>query len=288
MKSLSVKINFDASDKIAQLHGLGPVLANRIVSFREKGIYFSCPNDLTKLKGISLDLAEMLSPFIDWSLPKKQEDMRKPSWAVVSGLFGLMIYFVWIFLFSKANIFVLVKKIQGIENLDIQNVIFIWHGCIDSCSYFVFIITACFSIKGELTIEPTKRRLFGRKIIYFCIVPIIFFLLLRVISILVVNIFILPVGWVGIFSDYKSLTILVCILFALIISFPFVLVLLKPHIASKPTTAVIFDSLYIAVSPILAITGWMTRETRPMWTSLLFLLVGLVVAKWGIDILRGI
>lgn len=69
MESPLIKINSDDAEKIARLYDIGDDLANKIVQYRESKGYFNSPDDLARVKGISLLLAETLSPHIDWNKP---------------------------------------------------------------------------------------------------------------------------------------------------------------------------------------------------------------------------
>lgn len=71
-----IKINIDDAQAITRLQGIGNNLAERIVQYRAENGFFKEPADLAKVKGVSLQLAETLSPQIDWEIPTEsvQED----------------------------------------------------------------------------------------------------------------------------------------------------------------------------------------------------------------------
>jgi hypothetical protein len=80
-KELSlVRINLDGEEAIANLYGIGSLLAKRVVEYREANGYFYKPADLAHVKGISLDLAITLSPHIDWQIPEGLEQSKPREW----------------------------------------------------------------------------------------------------------------------------------------------------------------------------------------------------------------
>ncbi|HEX8149213.1 MAG TPA: helix-hairpin-helix domain-containing protein [Pyrinomonadaceae bacterium] len=80
MQSPTVKINSDPAEKISELHGIGAVLAARIVEYRERNGYFRSPEELDKVEGVSINLARSLSPHIDWGLPEATAAPVKRDW----------------------------------------------------------------------------------------------------------------------------------------------------------------------------------------------------------------
>ena len=70
MSSPLIKINFDRTEEIAELYGIGSLLAERIVRWRESNGCFTGPDDLTRVDGISASLAITLSPHINWMAPE--------------------------------------------------------------------------------------------------------------------------------------------------------------------------------------------------------------------------
>ncbi|NOZ60113.1 MAG: helix-hairpin-helix domain-containing protein [Calditrichaeota bacterium] len=59
-----ININTASVDEIVRLPKVGPVLASRIVKYREQNGYFQTPEELIKVKGIGKKTLEKLKPFI--------------------------------------------------------------------------------------------------------------------------------------------------------------------------------------------------------------------------------
>jgi len=71
MKYPLIKINIDDAQTLTQLYDVGDEVAERIVNYRQSNGFFNTPNDLAKVKGVSLHLAETLSSQISWELPSE-------------------------------------------------------------------------------------------------------------------------------------------------------------------------------------------------------------------------
>ena len=61
-----VPINTVSVDDLIRLRGIGHVYAERIVAYRDEHGPYRSATDLAEVQGISLGLAEILSPDIDW------------------------------------------------------------------------------------------------------------------------------------------------------------------------------------------------------------------------------
>jgi competence protein ComEA len=61
-----VNINSCAPETLLALPGVGPVLAERILSLRADGVQFASPGELQMVKGIGPKLAARLAPHLCW------------------------------------------------------------------------------------------------------------------------------------------------------------------------------------------------------------------------------
>jgi competence ComEA-like helix-hairpin-helix protein len=103
MESLLVCINTDPPEKIAALYNVGEKRARNIVGYRSANGPFKGPEDLAKVKGVGLDLATTLSPWIDWNVPNTTPTINRPWWLiglalvllVVSVALQFLIYPTW-------------------------------------------------------------------------------------------------------------------------------------------------------------------------------------------------
>ncbi|GEM_PF-4622049 len=107
-ETVYVAINTADVEEISKLYMVGPVLARKIVSYREKVGYFQGPDWLANVEGISLNHAFNLSPHINWSVPEKKETFLVRTFVVVMLLMPLAIstwfvydQFLWVVKFTK-------------------------------------------------------------------------------------------------------------------------------------------------------------------------------------------
>ncbi len=63
-RDFKININQASVDEIVQLPKIGPVLASRIVAYRQKHGYFHKVEDLINVKGVGKKTVERLRPFI--------------------------------------------------------------------------------------------------------------------------------------------------------------------------------------------------------------------------------
>lgn len=59
-----ININKASKEELTELPGIGPVLAQRIIVFREKRGYFSSFQDILKVKGIGEKKLQKIIPYI--------------------------------------------------------------------------------------------------------------------------------------------------------------------------------------------------------------------------------
>jgi competence ComEA-like helix-hairpin-helix protein len=91
----TIAINTASAEEIAQLYGIGPGLAERVVESREAEGFFAGPEDLARVKGISHRRAKMLAPQIDWTLPSipRQQNFRDSygamRWAILAVILAI-------------------------------------------------------------------------------------------------------------------------------------------------------------------------------------------------------
>lgn len=109
MTSPLIRINHDSAERITELHGVSTKLAERIVRHRTSQGYFRNPDDLDKVKGVSLGLANALAPHIDWSIPEEAPPMKERSWptAIIISSAGLVPL-----IFAKSKVIEISNDIQ--------------------------------------------------------------------------------------------------------------------------------------------------------------------------------
>jgi len=65
-----ININTATAEEIAQLKGIGPTYAERIVQHRNENGPYQCPEDLTRVKGIGPKIVENNKERIDCTVSK--------------------------------------------------------------------------------------------------------------------------------------------------------------------------------------------------------------------------
>ena len=285
-----VKINSDSSKEITRLHGIAKVLADRIVSYRETQGYFSNPNDLAKVQGISLIFAETLSLFIDWSIPDDIEQLSDRDWTTALFLIVGVFVGVWVGMFSDSELNILrtfISQVQSFQEFDFKKIVFLWINGSIILTILFSLFASYFFVRFSLTKQLTVSHSFARKGIFYGITP----MLIMVVSVGIGNIvyfqFISPHGWNELLSDFKQLMCL-AIGILLFMSFgPRIFTILFPSIAYKPFLARAFDASIVIGGPIYSLYAWIFRYDLPIWGVFVFAIMGVFFTLGGIYTLRG-
>ena len=90
-----IRINFDNVTQLIKIPQIGEKLAERIIWMREKGQYFRSPEDLSKIRGISLKAAQQLQDVIDWSTPLPEKSWEPKSDVIIAGIGIIVFAFIW-------------------------------------------------------------------------------------------------------------------------------------------------------------------------------------------------
>ena len=93
-----IKINVASASEIAELFGIGVKLAQRIVLHREKNGYIHGPEELAKIKGISINLAITLSSEINWEIPNQHKQTKERDIFEVLIIMSVDFAIIWFFL----------------------------------------------------------------------------------------------------------------------------------------------------------------------------------------------
>ncbi len=64
------------ADSLELLPGIGPALAERIVTARAAGLHFACARDLQEVRGIGPRTVERLAPYLAFAEPDSQKETR--------------------------------------------------------------------------------------------------------------------------------------------------------------------------------------------------------------------
>src|SRR6266536_4137820 len=99
MTSHKIRINTAPKEDLQKLYGIGPELAERIILYRESKGCFTGIEDLVKVEGIAMKLAETLSPQIDWQVPARPPRPKQVEWDKVRG--GILVIAIDLYLISR-------------------------------------------------------------------------------------------------------------------------------------------------------------------------------------------
>jgi hypothetical protein len=91
----AVQINSASAEAISELYDIGPILATRIVRYRDTFGYFRGPDDLSRVEGVSASLAVTLAPHIDWTSPKQVAEKRDRDWVMAIGALVIAFTIAW-------------------------------------------------------------------------------------------------------------------------------------------------------------------------------------------------
>jgi competence ComEA-like helix-hairpin-helix protein len=281
MNTPRVKINIDNAESIATLYGIGHRLAERIVNYRNSNDYFRCPDDLTKVDGIGMDLAITLSPHIDWEIPALPEKEIKPDliYAIIAA--SATLPFLW----------GTYQSIQGfLEIIGYQsNVSFTWVWLWIDLSILTSQVSGCvvFSTATLMMLvnSSTKAHKLARFSAYF-IALTIFGGISSGLAHIVYYQFYSPSGWNTLLNDAPRITAAISFILVTLAISPSLLALWYPKAAHQVKFARVFDLIAIIVVPSIAVTSWISRNNFPIWVMFIMGFWGFLMLHFGITNIR--
>lgn len=271
-----VRINFDSAEKISELFGIGPALAAKVVEHRNKAGYFHDPTDLDKVDGISLHLAETLSPHIDWSVPTSDVPPQKLgiSHYIASAVLILLClsgitYKLYLYIIFLSEPVPLVNKV-------ISSI-----GMIMLVSILLLLLLMAMTLDFVDSTSNLDRKKKGYRIAYVCIVWSASLYFIYAVVLLIHEDVATVEGWRTLLSSKTRVLTYVTLPAFLMMIGPALLAIKAPQYLHRPVLHRAYDFLLLAYPLIGNLILWIgdyAHSTRPSARAeILILYVGSVV-----------
>jgi len=280
-----IRINYATPDEIATLHGVGKVLANRIVEFRKTNGYFSSPDDLAKVDGISIKFAIMLSVQIDWQVPSIDENTKEQDWGGALYVALLPITALWL-LFNK----ILPNLNQDIEGYQLgYSKLWVWIWVDASISMILIseTIRGVVLILREISNRPSLARIFHKAHLILVGVSVVFAISSGLGHATYYQ-FYAKNGWGTLLNNPRYMVGLLGGIAMGLTFGPQLLVYKYPKLAQNSILATIFDTSIIISAPVHAFFIWINRNEFPIWflviniiPGIAYLFVGWIRLQYG-------
>lgn len=274
-----VHINMDSIEVIKNLYGIGPILAKRIVEYRDKHGYLQCPEDLAKIDGISIELAITLAPHIDWSYPQQLITEKKRDWGMAIGVaIGLIVGIFCIF--PKANCFTALHTSVLRFKLGYKDEwVYIWINISVILSIIISMLFSIFIIYISLTKSTWLKAKISKILLILGIVYII-----SAISCGLGNMvryqFFSSNGWLEFLHNQKAILGTLGYIFFLCYIYPIFVYWLNPSLITKIRLIKIYNIIYISFALAISIVGFFMKEYGVIF-SVYMLFCGLSILFYG-------
>ena len=175
-----IRINIDPAERIAELYNISLKTANTIVSDREQQGFYTNPEELSRIEGISFELAKTLSPHIDWRFPPEQEPEKAKQWYLFVFLLISIIGIVLIGIDAIPDFLNLFSKNVTPTWLNLINRVSCFSGLLSMCVVFVLMLISTITRSWSLIRRYFRYQTFFMIICIFClfiIYPSLFYLI---------------------------------------------------------------------------------------------------------------
>ncbi len=282
MKTMAkrIKINTASVEDLLSLYDIGEVLAQRIIHYREQNGYFLSADDLAKVKGVKIELAEILSANIDWQIPA-QETTTVPR-EISTAMLSLIVAGALVFQAAKK----LIPNIQQIlAHTEDINWVAIW---INFSLLAFFIVQVVVQLLWVVTYSTTRKGLKQKADLL--ATRVLFLQIITILSLALANSiyyqFYAPNRWYSLMSNYGALIAILGVIFAGLFYMPYIVLLWNPYLLTSPKLHRIHDFGIILGSPLYAFGIWILRTTAQWWELLLYAFIGIMLLLGGAYILR--
>lgn len=276
--NLRVKINSASPEEVAKLHGIGERRAKLIVAFKKANGFFTSPDDLAKVKGITLNLAISLAPHIDWEQPIEPEEPNKKDWmsafywSIICLIISLSILQIALIIFTSSNL-------TSDTETDSETRLKIAISICGIATLFCFLI---FSItRTSVALISSKAR--TRRVSRFGLVGLALSLgfgFLIILGTIVYYQFYSPYGWAEIQGSQSRVIFVggvVCFAFLLLFAIPQLIAWRRPDLITQRWLSGIFD-FGIMIFGLLLILGFRANILAiPLWLLILISITGVIV-----------
>lgn len=279
-----IKINIDPPNKIADLHGVGIVLANRICNYRENNGFFRSPDDLARVDGINLEFAIMLGTQIDWQLPMSAEPIKNRSWINVLILSTSPVFLLGILLVKTIpNIFLQIGYYQAGYH---EQWVWVW---INTSILFALSFEIIREI-GFVIRETTTNKILVSNIEksnFFLFGMFLLFMLSSGLGHATYYELYAEKGWLTFLNNPGYMLGLLTVVNSVMLMGPRILVFYNHKLASSTILGRIFD-VGVTISALLqsGFVYWLFRDETPIWLVFFAALFGVLSLFMGYQTLR--
>jgi len=279
-----IPINTATAEEIAELHDVGPVLAERIVSFREAHGPFKGPEDLGQVDGITQELAIVLSPYIDWLVPVAPALPKKRLWHIAMlYLLGAAVL-MWAIYFKSLPL--LGPSLQGCQAGSPRYCVWVWIAASALvCLAFLFLMITIGAGYALAVNRMQATRL--RKALLPCYVLALLAAVSFVLASAVFLQFCVNHGWATLIEDPRGLTVIGMFVVLPFFAGPLLLTWWQPTLFYNAWLSRFFDAWLVIVGPLMIWAIWVNRVIFPIWILAFFSIVGLYAAWRGMTVIRG-
>lgn len=277
-----IRINTATIEQIDELYGIGPELAERIVEHRSQHGPFRRPKDLAEVNGVSIDLALILSPQIDWAVPDTAAAKRQIDPTDVFVVVAVLLSMLWF----------LAGELRGLASMLKSKLLYAgaWVALSMQLSTFFVLLSLSWGA-GTLLISSCSRNVAQARRLFRLAVVVSGTSIVFVISLGISNAayyqFYAPNGWQDLINDPRALAGAASAMTMAFIFGPPLLVLTWPSVAQKPLAHRLGDAGYVMGAPVMAWTIWVNIDRFPITLLLFYGLHGLTMAFFAIQILRS-
>jgi competence ComEA-like helix-hairpin-helix protein len=279
MSSPLIKINFDRTEEIAELYGIGSVLAERIVHWRESNGYFSGPEDLTRVDGIAESLAITLSPHIDWQTPENRIVEANGEDAILIIMFRFAILTA-----VYENLRAFSANLRQLHASNPEEWISTWVNLSLLLLMSLFALSLVLVILGSFT-TGRRRKQFLRGSLFLGI-PLSMSLFALVLGYGMYYVEFAPGGWRQFFSDSPVFGSFAWYFIGILLLLPPSLIVLKPELKNSLFLSRTFDFVLFMGLPAIAFDAWVYRAGTPDWLMAIYIIVGVLAFALGIYTIR--
>lgn len=288
-KAQRVKINSASPEEVAMLHGIGERRAKLIVAYKKANGFFTSPDDLARVKGITLNLAISLAPHIDWEQPIEPEEPNKKDWisafywSIICLIISLSILQIALIIFTSSNL-------NNYTESDPETKLKVAISICGIATLFCFLIFAITRTSVAIISSKARTRRVSRFGLIWLALSLGFGFLI-ILGAIVYYQFYSPYGWTEIKGSQSRVIFvggLVCFAFLLLFVVPQLIAWRRPDLITKRWLSGIFDFGIMAFG-LLLILGFRSNILNiPLWLLILISITGgIVVIISFISIRRG-
>lgn len=264
-----IKINSASREEIASLYHVGLILAERIIAYRIKHGFFKTAQDLAKVKGINVRLANLLSDNIDWEEPKDKPVKRE---------WGAAFYFLFMQLFNLYYIVTISKSVAN--NIKNKEWLFIWINVSVLCLIVMGAYTMFCFFLSFLSIDPKRKERLEHTSLWQIAISLIALISLGLGNFIFYQ-FYSPVGWTELANRPLAVIGLFWGIHLFVTYVPVFIILRYPKLVTNRIWEYLYEFTRMSIGIIMGWVGWELREDLSIIFSLLYGAIGIMYIWQG-------